>query len=237
MKFTLDGIVLQKVNYSESSVIVKLLTESEGVKSFIFQGAKKKNKKGNLISPMAIVAVEYYQRNDSDLAKISAIDSAIIYRTAAFDPYKSGILFFMNEMLISTVLEKEATKDLYLFLKNILQILDLNDHIANFPIKFLYELTRYLGFYPEITDDPKYFDLQEGSFAKYSPNHPFYLSKEKSAILLELARTKFDSIHLIKIHPEIRRQLIHDLIAYYRIIFDGFRDIQSLPILEATLHD
>ena len=63
-KGTLEGIVLSKVDYSETSIILKLLTEKEGVKSFIFQGAKRKNKKGNIISPLAILSVEYYQRND-----------------------------------------------------------------------------------------------------------------------------------------------------------------------------
>ncbi|MCG8575533.1 MAG: DNA repair protein RecO [Flavobacteriales bacterium] len=236
-KQTLEGIVLQKIDYSESSLIIKLLCQEEGVKSFIFQGAKRKNKKGNLIQPLAILSVEYYQRKDSDLAKISALESSVVFRNIPYDPYKSSILFFMNEVLSKTIKEQEDNSALFLFLKSILQILDESNEIANFPIKFLYELTKYLGFYPEVSDNPKYFDLQEGSFVKYLPNHPFYLNEEKSALLLQLSGTKFDGINGPKIELQQRRQLIYDLLNYYKIIFDNFKDVQSLAILEATLHD
>lgn len=237
MKNTIDGIVLQKIDYSETSVILKLLTEKEGVMSFLFQGAKSKKKKGNLIAPLAIVSVEYYKRQDSDLAKISSLEPAVVYKDIPFNPYKSSIVFFMNEVLNQTLLEKEDTADIYLFMNQVLQILDLSDQTANFPPKFLFELTRYLGFLPKMDERPEFFDLQEGSFTPNQPNHPFYLDKEKSAVLLGLSGTKFDRIHELKIDLETRRQLVHDLLSYYRIIFDNFEEIQSLSVLEATFHD
>ncbi len=98
---------MQKIDYSETSIIVKFLTPSNGIQSFIFQGAKRKNKHGNLISPMAILSFEYYQRGDSDLGKITAIESSVIYHNIPFDPYKSSIVFFMNEVLLKTLRERE----------------------------------------------------------------------------------------------------------------------------------
>lgn len=236
MKNTLEGIVLQKIDYSESSVIVKLLTES-GIQSFIFQGAKRKNKSGNLISPMAILHAEYYLRKDSDLGKITAVESAVIYRNIPFDPYKSSILFFMNEVLLNVLRERDESPELFIFLKSILQILDESEATGNFPIKFLYELTRYLGFYPTISPSPKYFDFQEGSFLPYLPNHPFYLDEQKSALLLSLSGTKFDTLSEPKIDLETRRQLVYDLLSYYKVIFENFKEIQSLAVLESTFHD
>ena len=89
-----EGIVLHKVNYSETSLILKVFTLQNGLQSFIFQGAKRKGKKGNLISPLSIIQINYFQRQDSDLAKISEIESEISYKTIPFDPIKSGIVFF-----------------------------------------------------------------------------------------------------------------------------------------------
>jgi DNA repair protein RecO (recombination protein O) len=69
MRLHTKGIVLRKTDYSETSVVLQILTPKFGVKGFIFQGAKRKNKKGNIIAPLSIIDIEYYQRNESDVAK------------------------------------------------------------------------------------------------------------------------------------------------------------------------
>lgn len=236
-KQKIEGIVLQKTDYSETSVILRVLTEHEGVKSFMFQGAKRKNKKGNLIQPLSIVSLIYYQRNESDLAKISEIDSAVVYKTIPFDPYKSSVVFFMNEVLNNTLKEKVINKELYIFLKSILQVLDLSDSIANFPIKFLYRLTKYLGFYPNEVEDPCYLDLRECSYTKYQPVHDNYLSKTNSLLLLQFSGMNFDGNNDPEIDLQTRRELVYDLLKYYSFVFENFKQVQSLSVLEATFHD
>jgi len=235
MTGVVEGIVLQKTDYSESSLIIKFLT-AEGVQSFIFQGAKRKGKKGNLISPLAILSIEYYKRNDSALGKISKIEPSIIFKEIPFDPFKSSIVFFMNEVLNKTLKEKDADHDLYTFLRSILEILDLSNTTANFPIKFLYQLTKYLGFYPQVDENGIYLDLQEGRYVKYQPNHPFYLSKEKSDLLLEFSGMNFDGRNDPNVTLKDRRELVYDLLNYYKVIFDNFEEIQSVSVLEATFH-
>jgi DNA repair protein RecO (recombination protein O) len=237
MGLKIDGIVLRKLDYSETSVIIKVLTREEGVKDFIFQGAKRKNKKGNLISPLAIISIEYYQRNDSDLAKITSVEAKYLYKSIPFDPYKSSIIFFMNEVLNNTIKEKAAATDLYDFLLNILQILDLSDKTSNYPIKFLYRLTKYLGFYPNEIVDSNYLDLKEGTYCKYSPNHGIFLNKQLSEQLLIFSKLDFNGQNDPKISLTLRRDLIYSLLKYYGIIIDNFKPIQSLQVLESTFHD
>ncbi len=231
------GIVLRKVDYSKTSIILQVLTPTEGVKSFIFQGAKRKKKKGNIVSSLALISIEYYQRNDSDLAKISNIEPQVIYKTIPFDPYKSSIVFFMNEVLNNTLRENEKNNELYDFLENILQVLDLSDNIANFPIKFLYRLTQYLGFFPNEVKDAVYLDLRECSYTKYEPNHGAYLSKRNSLLLLQFSGMKFDGKDDPEIDLKTRRELVYDVLKYYHVIFENFKPIQSLAVLEATFHD
>jgi DNA repair protein RecO (recombination protein O) len=231
-----EGIVLQKTDYSETSLIIKVLTH-DGLQSFIYQGAKRKGKKGNLISPLAILAIEYYRRDDSNLGKIRSVEPAVVYKTIPFDPFKSSIVFFMNEVLNKAIKERDADPDLYTFLRSLLEILDISEDISAFPIKFLYQLTKYLGFYPQVDKDGLYFDLQEGRYRKNIPSHPFYLSKEKSALLLSYSGTNFDGLHDPKTTLNERRQLVNDLLNYYKVIFDNFEEIKSLAILEATFHN
>jgi len=142
----------------------------------------------------------------------------------------------MNEVLNNTLSEKEAEEELFLFLKNILEVLDLSDHIANFPIKFLYRLTKYLGFYPNEIENPVYLDLRECSYTKYEPNHNAFLSRKNSAILLALSGMNFDGNNDPDIDLHTRRELVYDLLKYYNVIFENFKPIQSLPVLEATFH-
>lgn len=232
-----EGIVLRKVNYSETSLIIKVFTLEKGLQSFIFQGAKRKNKKGNLIAPLSILQINYFQRTDSDLAKISDVESEFSYKTIPFDPIKSAIVFFINEIIYQSVKEEQYNPELYYYLKNALCILDMIEQPANFAIQFLIDFTKYLGFYPMVEPEAQFFDLLEGKFSKYSPNHPNYIEGENVQLLLNLMQRKFDDTTPLNINASKRRQLIQDLIRYYQVIFDNFAPIKSLPVLEMTFHD
>jgi len=236
LKLTTEGIVLKKTDYSESSIIIKLLTENEGVKSFIYPGAKNKKKKGNIIRPMAILSVTYYQRGNSNLLTVSELDTAIVFKDIPFNPYKSGIVFFINEVLYQTVKDQEESKTLYTYLKKALFHLDNTANCVNFPISFLFDLLTYLGFQPEIYPEANYFDLKEGAFVKNLPAHPMYVNKELSTLLLLFAKANTGAF----IEPEInlihRRKLISEMINFYRLNFDQFKDLKSIPVLESLYH-
>lgn len=234
---SIEGIVLQKINYAEHAVIIKLLTETDGVRSFIFPGGKSKNKQGNLLNPLAIVQVEFTKKPNQDLGSIREIHAAVVFRDIPFNPYKSGILFFINEVLNNTVKEQEESEGLYQFLRNALQVLDLADSIKNFPAVFLIQLTHYLGFYPKVNEGGVYFDLQEGTFVSYRPAHAMYVSQETSGFILSLLNAKLDGSNQPHIPLQMRRKVLHELINYYRVLFDHFKDLHSLPILEETFHD
>ena len=230
------AIVIRKTNYSETSLILQVLTPNDGLKSFIFQGAKRKNKKGNIVAPLAQLEIEYYQRNDSALAKISTIESTLIYKTIPFDPYKSSVVFFINEILQHTLKYNEKHEGLFPFLSNILEVLDLSDSIANFPIKFLYRYTKYLGFYPNEVPEARYLDLRECAYTKYQPNHNSYLSEFKTNLLLAFSTCDFDGINDPKIDLNTRRDLVYDLLKYYEEVIYNFKPVHSLGVLEATFH-
>ena len=235
-KANCQGLVLRKINYSDTSLVVKILTKESGLKSFLFPGAKRKNKKGNILQPLTLVNVEYYQRADSDLPKISQVDTKHVYKTIPFDPYKSSVVFFMTEIIQKTIHEDESDDELYDFLENALLILDESDSIANFPLKFLLWYPQYLGFSLQPEKDAEYFDYQEAIFVRNKPNHPFHLNQYKTGILKELSGMNFDGNNDPKLDLITRRELVYDLLKVYQVFFDNFREVQSLAILEASLH-
>lgn len=234
---TVEGIVIQKTDYSDTSVIVRLLTEYSGVKSFIFPGGKSKKKGGNLLMPLAIVSVTYTQKPNHELGNIKEISPLLILKDIPFNPIKSGILFFMNEVVIQTVKEQEDNERLYQFLKSSVEILDLTNNYKNFAVVFLIQLTNYLGVYPKINSNAIYFDLRESTFIAHPPSHPAYVSAETSKVILDLMQTKLDGSNSPQISLQQRRSALHEMLNYYRVIFDQFKDLHSLAVLETTFHD
>lgn len=230
------GIVLKKMDYSDTSIIVKILTREHGLKSFLFPGGKRKAKKGNILQPLTIVEVCFYQRSDSDLAKISAIEPVHIYKTIPFDPYKSSVVFFMAEVIQKTIHENESDEALFNYLENQLLILDESPEIANFPLKFLIQYPRFLGFELHEEKEARFFDYQEASFVKNQPNHPYFMNAEKTELLLRLKKLAGTEIGTLKIELNLRRILLNELLKMYQVFFDNFKELKSLAVLEATLH-
>jgi hypothetical protein len=97
-------------------------------------------------------------------------------------------------------------------------------------------LTKYLGFYPKEIDAPVYLDLQECTYTKYQPNHGAYLSLEQSTLLLTFSKATFDGQLDPIIDLKTRRELVYSLLNYYHVVFDNFKPIQSLAVLESTFH-
>ena len=115
-------------------------------------------------------------------------------------------------------------------------MLDLSDSIANFPIKFLYRYTKYLGFYQNEVPEARYLDLRECAYTKYQPNHNSYLSEFKTNLLLAFSTCDFDGINDPKIDLNTRRDLVYDLLKYYEEVIDNFKPVHSFGVLEATFH-
>ena len=230
-----EGIVLQKTDYSETSLILKVLTKDKGLQSFIFQGAKRKNKNGQLVSPLSILSITYFQRKESDLSSISNIELALIYKNIPFNPIKSSVVFFINELLQKTIKEEETNPNLYHFIKNSLEVLDVKSNISNFPIKFSLELLKHLGYYPIIENNATHFDYLNGKLTKNKPNHPNYMEPEFTQFLLQIMNSQLTDED-ITISSQIRKKVLDGLLDYYKTILGDFKTLKSLDVLEAVLH-
>lgn len=232
-----QGILLQKIAYADNDYIIKILTEKEGVKSLIFPGGKSKKKNGNLLMPLALLSINYHHKHGKDLATVKSIDAEIIWTDIPFNPYKSGVLFFMNEVVSLTCKEQEDNSGLYHFLLNATQILDLTSNVTHFPQIFLLQLTNYLGFYPKVNEKGIYFDLREGVFVATKPNHPAYVSSENSALIKAYLFAKLDGSYCPDINAVQRKQVLIDILNYYRVLFDHFNELKTLAVLESVFHD
>lgn len=106
MKQTDYGILLNRISYSESSLITTFFTENSGIQKFIFLGGKKKV--GNL-NPLGIYELTYYKRPDSELGKINQAELVNSMNNIFFNPTKSVIAFFVAEILYQGIKSETST--------------------------------------------------------------------------------------------------------------------------------
>lgn len=229
MKKLVQGILLKKINYSETSLILHFFTLEEGFQGFIYQGARKK-KRSHPLHALSLLEIECYYRNDSELGKITGVHNRYTFQSVPFDPYKSGVAFFIAEVCHQCLKNPEKEASLFYFLEAMIKELDERENIADFPLIFLIQLTRYLGITPQVeTDSPRILDCKEGEIIAYRPTHKAYIEDETVPVLAQALASKEINI---KVERKIRRKLLHNLIDYYAYHIDSFKSPKSLQVLE-----
>lgn len=237
MNITTAGIVLHSTKYSDTSLIVKIFTEAQGTQSFIIKGAfgKKSRVKAALFSPMALVNITY---NDHGGEKLKFLKDIMRRSTAAdmgFDPVKSSILLFYNELVYKLLFDTGPDTVLYHFLEDeILKVAEAGTIPADLPLKFLIRLSIILGFFPEnnYSDKMPYFSLTECRFQPWQIDEQCALPEVESLYLAQLLRDENVPIP----DRQTRNNLLRYLIEYYKIHNEHLSNMESVAVLADILH-
>jgi DNA repair protein RecO (recombination protein O) len=234
------GIVLQHFRYSDTSLIAKIFTEQSGLQSYLIKGAFSKHSrfKPAFFQPMNLVEFVESNGKQRDLRFMVEIGLSYHYQSIQQHPLKNAIVMFMSELLHKSLPDQEPDQQLFSFISDALIWLDLSaSTVADFPLYFMLELTRYLGFYPKLNSyqNHSHFDLMEGVFKPGVPGHPYFLTIEYSALLVQLSKTSIDQMADLSIKQEQRRQLLQEMVHYYQLHVPGFKGLQSHEILRTVL--
>lgn len=234
MKQICNGILLRKINYSETSLILHFFTQENGFQAFIFKGGKKK--KGNLLQAMSLIEITFYQRRDSDLGKITEISPNFIPQSIPFHPIKSSLVFFMTEILQQTISTTSQDTAMYNFLTEEVRWLDSSDEVTNYPIWFVLQLLKNMGFEIHVPDPTgKILDLQEGTISNRTPKNSSYVEDDTVGLIRELLFLPKIEMLVKSIAKKHRRQILDHLINYLRVHIQGFRPLKSLSVIEEVL--
>ena len=233
MQVKTKAIVISSLKYQEKSLIVKCFTLSDGLKSYFVRDAfssRKSNQKIAYFQPLTILEIEAVHKNKGTLENFKEIKIALPFHSIHSDVVKSTIVMFVSEILNTSIQEEEKNEALFNFLETAMNWLDNHNEISNFHLILLLEITKYLGFYPEISNiENKFFEMTEGIF---SPFHAISsLTEHETNLFKKLIGLKFDndqkSFHVIE-----RQMLLKILIDYYSFHLDGFRKPKSLEVLK-----
>ena len=235
------GIVLHHIKYSETSVIVTIYTETFGRQSYIINGvrSKKAKIKANILQPLFLLDMEVYHKPKRELQRVKEIQNAFVFNSLPFDIRKSSLAIFIAEILYKTIQEQEPNPDLFEYLYNSIQVLELKtEGISNFHLYFLIHLSKYLGFFPNnnFSESNCFFDLKAGRFVLIKPMHSFCLDAEQSKILSQLLEFSENQHETLKISYKNRIFLLEKILNYYLLHNEGVSNIKSLSVLKEVFH-
>jgi len=236
-----SGIIIKTTKYSENSIIIKAYTKQLGLQSFIINSVRGKRSKAKsaILQPLSIVDLEILHSEKKGLQRITEINFNHHFNQIPFNVIKSSISIFVNEILYKTLKEEQQDEDLFEFIVSSLQLLDtVEDNCSNFPVFFMLELTKYLGFYPQknYSDKCQYFDLQEGRFVAVEPNHPYFVGNEIGFPIYESLDIDFTDFHTLKINNSIRKKILNALMEFYSLHIHGFGEVKSHKVLEEIIN-
>ena len=229
------AIVLQSIKYGDNSLIVKMITEELGIQSYMVKGVfgKKSKMKAALFQNMTMLEI-VADSSDNSLGFIREISLSHCYKSIASDIKKSTIIIFISELLSKSISESETDTDLFNFIYDSMIWLDeAISGYANFPLVFAIQLSKFLGFFPNIDtySEGSSFDLLDGNF-KTTHNDIYQIDNEPSQFLYKLCRFNNDNL---TISNATRRKLLEAIVTYYKLHADNVREIKSYEILRTLL--
>lgn len=232
MLISTKALVLSAIKYQDKSLIVCCFTLSNGKKSYFIPNAfssKKNNKKIAFFQPLTFLEVEVFHKNKGTLEQIKEFKIYQNFNSISTNIYKTSIAIFIAEIL-QYALHEEQNESLFFFLENSILWLENQQVSANFHITFLIELTKYLGFYPNIEYvDFEYFDLQEGIFCnKFNENT---LSVNQTLLFKKALKLDFKTLELLFSGSE-RQQILKIILHYFSFHVANFKNPKSLEVFQ-----
>lgn len=234
------GIVLKTTDYAENSVIVKIFTQKFGLQSYLINGVKKSKAKIrlNMLQPLHILDMVVYHKPNGGIQRISDARSEPILQSIPYHIIKSSLVIFMNEMIYKSLKQEDEDEVMFEFIEKSIELLDKSENgISNFHLIFLMKLTRFLGFYPDMSfaDSVSFFDLKNGVFVDQQPIHLFFIEEKYIVQWLQILRNSMDNSLEIKLDAATRKYFIQKVIDYYSLHIASFGDVKSHIILEEVL--
>jgi DNA repair protein RecO (recombination protein O) len=236
------GIVLHTTTYGESSLIVHCYTEQYGRQSYMVKGVRKSRKqnRSNLFQPLFILDFEVYHKDSRGIQMVKEVSRSTPLNSIPCDITKSTQAIFIAEVLYRVIREEEHNPMLSHFLISTIRYLDaLQEPSPDFHIIFMFQLTRHLGFYPQnnFGEKDRYFDLTSGEFKSSLVSPDTQLDEAASVRWHSYMSRNYQNIKDSGLNSRQRKNLLEQLVRFYKMHVDGMGDIRSLEVLHSFFHN
>lgn len=238
MIVTSRGIVLHALKYNDNTIICDILTESEGCIGFAvhISHSRQGGIRPALLQPLSLVETTWENHlRTTGLARLNSLSAVYPYVSLGSNPHKTAVGLFIAEFLRHALHGEPSSPALFEYIWQSLRWLDTcPTHFANFHLVFLLRLSRFLGFYPNVSkyQTGDFFDMENSTFCPLQPSHPHFLMPEDACHLPTLMRMKYENMHLFHLTGTQRSRLLRFATDYYRLHLPQFPELKSLPILQ-----
>lgn len=230
------ALVLNRIKYSDSSSITQLYTQKFGRLSVLIRHSKNKKSvsKKSILQPLFLLDVNIQYKKSREIQQCKEIVNNPVFQDIPFNIVKSSIVLFLAEFLTKVLKEEETNPSLFEFLSSSIQLFDQTEKEAsNFHIVFLYELSKFLGFYPKnnYSEINRFFNLRDGYYSKFRESDQISLNEILSEQLYQVSQKGLRFMNEIKLSREQRNNLLKVLITYYRFHLPEIGKIKSIDVL------
>ena len=222
-----EGIVLRAVAYNNNARIVKVFSQSKGIQSF-YVGANKKKALFSYFQPLKLITYGYTKNSKSDLLAFKEINASYTLNNLYTDVKKSAVVFFITEVLLSTIKEEEQNTNVFDYLTQLIKELENTDNPTIFSVNFLINWSVFIGIQP-LLDTGKYFNIQSGELQNNFDS--IYCLNEADTIYLVNA---YKGEVTATTSNKARRNLLTTLIKYYTYHLPEFKSPKSLEVLKTV---
>ena len=232
-----DAVVISTLKYADSSLIARCYCKELGLKSFLLKGilsSKRSNLKKSLFQPLSIINLITQIKNQSreglHFIKEARVGFPLIEIPS--DIKKNAVAMFMSEIITRVISEEGAPKLLlYQFIQKKVIQLEEKRFSPLFHLKFMIDLSKYLGFYPNQSEiKENFFNLRSGCFCKSSLSKHI-IGGDLVVTFKQLLGTNCEKLNQLTIHNSLRTKVLSILIDYFNIHLQGFGKIKSVDIL------
>jgi DNA repair protein RecO (recombination protein O) len=239
-----NAIILRSVKYGETSLVVTAFTDLYGVQTYMVQGvrtAKSRQNRAAFFQPGTLLELVVYHQPQKTMQRIREFQAAYIYNGLQEDVVKNSIVLFSVEVLLRLLPELGPLPSLFTLAYEYFIALDkMPLHtVANFPLFFIIECSRELGYTlkGQYTPETPYLNSTDGGFTDHAPAEPSGLSDDEArALSMLLQVTDTTALNHIEMNAGQRLRLIDWYVAYLQQHTQHMGNIRSLSVLRAILH-
>lgn len=232
------GIIVRSFKYGESSLILDILTENSGLKSFIIQSVRKQKSKTSpsSVQLLASVDIDYYDKENTELFQLKEIKSNQLWLSLYSDMRKTSMGMYMAELTKKIINKYENHSDVFELLLHVLYKLENSDHSWSIHLWYTIQLKSLSGFslLRRILEEDHYYDILTSQSVRSKPIHGYYFDREMMSLLKTIEDMELEHVEKLNISKNLKNLLLDNIIEYFKVHVHNFSDIKSLSILKTV---
>ncbi|NCQ18006.1 MAG: DNA repair protein RecO [Ignavibacteria bacterium] len=237
-----EGIVLSKLDYSDSSKIVSIYSEVFGKISAIVKGGRGKNSKiGMVIDPLNIVNLVLYNKEQREVQLISSAETVCYFSHLHDNFERIKFAYSVLELLKYLTVDNEINGRLYKGSKKILQLMDKGEEQPEILfLKYFLFILQETGFEIQMSVCSichKVIEKEKINGFNYEHGMLCNDCKNLYHTFLEIPGELFEQIYSLKVGMKLKnynlpamKKLIFALEKFLKYHLHGFNGIKSLQM-------